>query len=78
MEEVLDIDELTILLEKIQKEIEIQLINHNRRGELNHYLKQLPIKEEPVHHLEKEREGKILVIGDSRVRKRHLKGIVSV
>lgn len=77
MDQVLDLDDLTILLDKVQKEIEIQIINHNRRGELDHYLKQLPIEEDPIYRAEKERVGKILVIGDSRVRQRHLKGIVS-
>lgn len=77
MDEVLGMDELALLLKEVQEEIEIQIMNHNRRGELNQYLKQLPIKQDQVQSSTTERKGKILVIGDSRVRQRHLRGIVS-
>lgn len=77
MGEVLGLTELEKMMSDVTKQIEIQIINHNRRGQLTHYLKQLPIKTQPLSNPFEDTPGKILVIGQSNVRTRDLKGIIT-
>lgn len=77
MDEVLGLEELAKIIEDVTEQIQIQIVNHNRRGQLTHYLKQLPIESQQVEDPYENGPGKILVIGQSNVRKRDLKGIIN-
>lgn len=76
MSEVLGLNELEQIMSDVTEQIEIQMINHNRRGQLTQYLQQLPIQTEQPSASFADVPGKILVIGHSNVRKRDLRGII--
>lgn len=77
MDDVLSMEELEVLIEDVIEKIQNQIVHHNRQGQLNYYISQLPIDYESSNNYIQEKEGKILVIGQSQVRKKDFRGIAS-
>lgn len=77
MDDVLSLEELEVLIKDITQKIQNQIVHHNRQGQLNYYISQLPIDYEFSTKNIQEKEGKILVIGQSQIRKKHIRGIAS-
>lgn len=77
MNEVLSLEELEILIKAVTEKIEHNIIHHNRQGQLQNYISLLPIDIELGSNLINEKEGKILVVGQSNVRKNVLRAIGS-
>lgn len=78
MDDVLSMEELEVLIKDITEKIQNQIVHHNRQGQLNYYISQLPIDYESSTKYIQEKEGKILVIGQSNVRKKIFEGLLLV
>lgn len=70
MDDVLSMEELEVLIADVTEKMQNQIVHHNRQGQLNYYISQLPIDYESSNNYIQEKEGKILVIGQSQVRKK--------
>lgn len=77
MSEILGLDELEVLMTDITIRIQNQIVHHNRMGQLDQYLQQLPLDYELKDRSMESNNGKILVIGQSNVRKKDFRGILS-
>lgn len=77
MAEILGLDELEPIIKDITVQIQNQIFHYNRLGQLEEYLEQLPIDYKLQSKTVRNKKGKILVIGQSDVRKKDMRGIIS-
>lgn len=76
MGDVLSIEDVEDVIENVFNHIRIQILNKNRLGELDYYLEQIGYQQVAKNQII-ENEDKILVIGNSKVRKNDLVKIVN-
>ena len=75
---MLDHEELEYIIDKAKEKLEQKIIFANREGNLEKFLVELGLDEinNTDNYYETYKTGKIVIIGESRVKKKELEGII--